>query len=286
MNELAGAARSQISRLKNALRTFDASDGWAMSSHVALSLMISIFPFIIFTTALAGFIGNEKQSQELVDLVFEYWPDEIAEPITREIDIVLTNGNAGFLSMGIALALLFATNGVEAVRIALMRAYGDTETRPFWLRRLQSLAFVILGALLMSIISVLVVIAPLYLSFIEIASPTFYEQFFRSKFLTLATALLLLVFVVFACHYWLPVRNRPIARIWPGIAMTLFLWLISASIFSWYLAIFADYSATYAGLAGFMSAQIFLYLMAAVLIYGAEYNSELERVRDLRPDIS
>jgi membrane protein len=88
----------------------------------------------------------------------------------------------------------------------------------------------------------------------------------------------LLKFVVFSCHRWLPGR-RQLARIWPGIVLTLVLWIIAASGFSLYLESFASYSRTYAGLAGIMTALIFLYLMAAILIFGAEYNSALGRAK-------
>lgn len=244
-----------------------------MSSHVALSVLISIFPFLIFAASLAGFIGSDVSSESLVELVFENWPKEIAEPLIREIDIVLTRGNAGFLTIGIGLALIFASNGIEAVRVALMRAYKDTEIRPYWRLRLQSLFYVVVGALLLSVISVLLLFAPLYLSFIESTSPTFYERFFRNETLTQFTASTLLVFIVFACHYWLPVHRRSISEIWPGVLITLVLWTISAELFARYVKLFANYSATYAGLAGLMSVIFFLYLMAVLLIFGAEFNS-------------
>jgi membrane protein len=68
-----------------------------------------------------------------------------------------------------------------------------------------------------------------------------------------------------------------LARLWPGILLTLVLWILVASGFTFYLESFANYTATYAGLAGIMTALIFLYLMAVILIFGAEYNSALTR---------
>ena len=41
----------------NAYWRFVADDGWAIASHIALSLLMSLFPFLIFLTALAGFLG-------------------------------------------------------------------------------------------------------------------------------------------------------------------------------------------------------------------------------------
>jgi len=259
--------------VKRALRHFNESDGYAMASHVALSIMMAVFPFLIFAVSLAGVVGSDGVSDRVVDLVFEYWPDAIAAPIVNEINAVIATASAGYMTVGIVLAIFFASNGIEAVRVALNRAYGDKEERTVWKLRLISLTFVIVLAVLMSILAVLLVFAPIYFSFIEEASPTFYHWFFRSELARWCTAFGLLILGVFACHYWLPGRRRSIGQIWPGIVLTLVLWIVAAAGFSLYLDTFANYSATYAGLAGIMTALIFLYLMSAILIFGAEFNS-------------
>jgi membrane protein len=257
---------------------FNVSDGYAIASHVALSLMIAVFPFLIFAVSLAGILHTDGVSRAIIDLMFDYWPDAIAAPLVRQIDAVVETASARFMTVGIALAALFSSNGIEAVRMALNRAYGDKDDRSIWQQRVQSLIFVVVGAVLMLLISILLVFGPIYLSFIESSSPDFYYWIFRSDVVRWMVAFALLIFFVFACHRWLPGRRRPLASLWPGILLTLALWAISASGFTFYIASFANYSATYAGLAGIMTALIFLYLMSAILIFGAEYNSALIRV--------
>jgi membrane protein len=271
--------KKQLRLTRQALIHFNIGDGWAMASHVALSLMIAVFPFIIFAVSLTGLLGTDNLSEQIVDLTFDYWPDGIAEPLVNEIEAVIASASTGFLTFGIVFAMLFASNGVEAVRVALNRAYDDSDGRSIWKQRLQSLIFVVVGAILMLLISMLLVFLPAYFSFIEADNPTVYNWLFGNDFIRLITAFGLLIFVVFACHHWLPGRRRPIRQIWPGILLTLLLWIVVASSFSLYLESFAPYSATYAGLAGIMTALVFLYLMAAILIFGAEYNSALEQAK-------
>lgn len=255
---------------------FSRSDGWAMSSHVAMSTLLALFPFLIFVVSFAGFFSGSVRGAEIVALTLEHWPPEIADPIARELDIVLSGANGGLLTVGIALAFFFASNGVEAVRVVLNRAYDETDERAVWKIRLQSFAFVLIFAVLLAACSVLLVIAPLYLAFIEVQSPMLYHSFFESEPLRYITTVLLLIFSVFACHYWLPVRRRRLRQIWPGIAMTIVFWGVAVKLFSLYLEMFANFGATYAGLAGVMTALVFLYVMAAILIFGAEFNAALE----------
>ena len=53
---------------------FAAEDGWAISSHIALSTLTSLFPFLIFVTALAGFFGSQNLADESAKLIFDAWP--------------------------------------------------------------------------------------------------------------------------------------------------------------------------------------------------------------------
>ena len=45
--------------LYDAIMRFSQDDGWAIASHIALSILTSLFPFLIFVTALAGFFGSK-----------------------------------------------------------------------------------------------------------------------------------------------------------------------------------------------------------------------------------
>ena len=55
--------------------------------------------------------------------------------------------------------------------------------------------------------------------------------------------------------------------------------MIASAIFATYLRRFANYVATYAGLASVVTAIFYLYLIAAVLILGAEFNAARARIR-------
>jgi membrane protein len=268
----------QLRAIREALLHLNDNDGFAMASHVALSVMIAIFPFLIFAVSLASMVSSEDNSRAIIDLVFDLWPEDIAEPIVREIEAVVDTSSASFLTVGILLALFFSSNGVEAIRVALNRAYGDIEGRSMLRQRLQGLVFVISGAMLLTLISLLLIFAPIYFSFIDLSSAPFYHWMINSNIISGLLAFLLLTFVVFACHRWLPGKRRPLTRLFPGILMTLALWIIAAIGFSLYIQSFANYSATYAGLSGIMTALIFLYLMAVILTFGAEYNSALARM--------
>jgi membrane protein len=132
--------------LYDAFMRFSQDDGWAIASHIALSILTSLFPFLIFVTALAGFLGSKNLGDEGVQILFQTWPQQVATPIANEIHNVLTQTRSGLLTIGVILSIYFSSSGVEAVRIGLNRAYDVRAPRPWWLLRLESIAYVFVGA--------------------------------------------------------------------------------------------------------------------------------------------
>lgn len=253
-------------------------DGFALASHVSLTALMSIFPFLIFVGALAGFIGEAGLADQVAALLFETWPDDVAKPIAADVRQVLTNQSGGLLTVSVLIMIYLASNGVEAVRTALNRAYRVPETRSFIHLRLQSVGFVILGA-----------IASLTLAFVGLLGPTIFDwatKFFPAlgayqttfDFARIGVTGIMLIIVLIGAHVWLPAGRPPFRRLWPGIVATIVLWLAAAWGFSFYLQRFAHYATYYAGLASVFTAIVFMYLVALIMIFGAELNASLARV--------
>lgn len=266
--------------LGDALGHLNDDDGWAMASHVSLSALMAVFPFLIFVAALAGFIGEADLAARVAALIFDTWPEAVAEPIADDVQDVLRQPHSGLLTVSVAVTIYLASNGVEAVRTALNRAYRVRETRSFFHLRAQSLLFVIGGAVVTLVFAFLGVLGPLIFAWIARHVPEVGQ--FQTTFLfvrLIVTGLMLAMFLV-AAHLWLPTSRPPAISLWPGIVVTLTLWLLTAWVFGYYLQRFADYAAYYAGLASVVTAIYFMYLVALIMIFGAELNAALARRRE------
>jgi membrane protein len=260
----------------NAFRLFLADEGWAIASHIALSTLMAMFPFLIVLTALAAFLGSKELADEATQILLQAWPAEVAGPIGQEIHNVLTVPRGGLLTVGAVLAVYFSSSGVESLRIGLNRAYDVKETRPWWWLRLESIAYVLIGALGLIAISFLVVFEPLLFRAGLRSAPWLAEIEARLAFARYGVTAAVLIVALVVAHKWLPAGGRRWSEIAPGIAATLVLWLVGGALFGRYLAEF-DYSyvATYAGLASAMTALVFLYWSASIFIYGGELNAAL-----------
>ncbi|MBB3411850.1 membrane protein [Rhizobium sp. BK316] len=274
-------------------------DGFAMASHVALSSLLAVFPFLIFGTALANFLGADQFSNYAIHFIFDTWPAAIAKPLSDQLVEVLTIPRGGLLTISVLAAAYFASNGVEALRISLNRAYRVQETRPWYLTRLFSLGYVLVAVIIVAAISILLVAVPVGLDYARDWLlhndslewlPATIRQWLPIIVDTLEIVfgwriygtLVMLTIALLVVHLWLPAGKRRVFDVIPGVFLTLLSWLVGALIFAYYLATFANYTATYAGLASVMIALIFLYMVGVIFIVGAEINAALMKFRVLR----
>lgn len=268
--------------LVDAFGHFNDDDGWAMASHLAISSLMALFPFLIFATTLASFLGAQAFAETAVHLIFDTWPDQIAEPISREVVNVLTVQRTDLLTFGIVLAAYFASNGIEALRTALNRAYRVFETRSFIVRRLQSLAFVLIATICFVAISVLLVFAPILARLAESNVEWIKPYMGTITLWRFVIASMVIVLGLVVVHLWLPSGRRTFVSIVPGIIFTLVGWLAGSTIFASYLDHFSSYVTTYAGLASIMIAVVFLYIVSAIFILGGELNAAISRYLEAR----
>lgn len=264
----------------DAYRRFNANYGWAIASHIALSTLMSLFPFLILVTAIAGFIGSKDLADEAARIIIEAWPAEVATPIAAQMHSVLTTARGDLLTIGVVLAIYFSSSGIESVRIGLNRAYNRTEPRSWWKLQLESIAYVVLSAVSLLALAFLVVLGPLIFATAVRYAGWLAPFSSMISFLRITVASMVLIFALVFVHKFLPAGRRSLIEIAPGVLFTLLGWLVAGEIFGRYLAKFAStYVTYYAGLASAMIALVFLYLTSSIFIFGGELNAAIRDAR-------
>lgn len=259
---------------------FIEDDGWAISSHIALSTLMSLFPFLIVVTAMAGFFGSKAYADEVTRILLEAWPESVARPIAHELSAVLTTFRTDILTLGLVLALYFASNGVEALRVALNRAYDTREMRWWYVCRMESIGYTLVGAVVLLVVAFLVVLGPVLWATAVRHAPWLAPFGWVVLFIRVAAASAVLIAGLTLVHLYLPSGRRSFADVWPGILTTLVLWIVGGSLFGWYIANFVqNYINTYAGLSSVMVALVFFYYSAAIFVLGGELNAAVKRAR-------
>jgi membrane protein len=95
--------------------------------------------------------------------------------------------------------------------------------------------------------------------------------------------LVLLIALVVALLYWAaPNVKRGFSWVAPGGLLAVLVWLAASALFGLYVATFGSYDRTYGSLAAIVIFLIWLWISNIALLFGLEFNAELERERAIR----
>ena len=255
-------------------------DGIMVASAISFSLIFALFPFLIFLVAFGAVFGGADLSDYISREAVAVLPDHVIRTLEPELErIFIIAGGASPLTLGLLVTLISITGAVEAIRDGLNRAYGCMEDRHMVRRYLSSLLFVLLAMAFLVVLAALGIAVPIW---IDILHNYFPESRYEVRFLeTGREALLVLITgaMLFALHLLLPARRRRFRNVAGGVLLTLIAWWLAGKAFGVYITSIANYSTTYAGLAGIVVLMFFLYLQSLIFLDGAEVNRSIADYR-------
>jgi len=250
-----------------------------IAGHLAFMLLLTLFPFLVFLVALAGFIGNTEAGTVIVAFIFENMPENVAAVFEDPILEILQELRGGLLTLGVAGALWTAASALEGARAGVERAFGERSPEPFWRRRLESILLVAVGGTLLVLGSTSLLLAPVLWQ--DAAAGLGFGDLPPMELGPYRTLLgvLSLFALLNGLYAMLPATRPPWRAIVPGAVLTLILWALAVTIFTFYLTNFGAYDVTYGSLGGVVVAMIFFYLLGAIFLFGAELNAAISGIR-------
>lgn len=248
------------------------NDGFELAGYVAYTTILAIFPFMIFLTALAGFFGDAEAADSAIQLLFSYMPEQVAQTLAPVVSDVLTARSTSLVTLGAIGTLWSASSGIEALRLSLNRAYANAETRPFWIRRLQSIGFILLGSAGFLILPVIIIAGPQIADLLARYAPA--SDALRvivgpMRYVLGGAAMLIGALVL---HRWLPNRSLRWRELLPGALLSVVLVLSLAYLLSFYVDNISSLAITYGSLGGVIITLLFFYFAALIFTFGAEFN--------------
>lgn len=223
----------RLTVLRRAIWTLFEDSGFSMAGAVAFSFTLSLFPFCIFLGALAGTIGGRDLAAYAISQLFSAVPEPVAVALAPEVERVMGQSRFGLLTIGAAISLFFATSAIESLRAALNVAYRTKEVRSFIWCLAQSSLFVFATAAGMLVMSWGVIVGPALAATSDSQAVNWLINHGLFSFSTrYAIVLAVITAQLFTYHIWLAAGRRRIRDVWPGVFLSVALWLLAASVYS------------------------------------------------------
>lgn len=261
--------------LKRTLKEFSSDDMSTYASALAYRGLFAMFPFLVFLIALLGFLDLQNFFDWLRMQAELALPPVAMEQINPVID-QLQEQQAGLLSFGILVALWTASIGFRSLMNALNKAYDVEEGRPTWKLIILALAYTAGVAVLLLFTAGLMVIGPQAMEWLAGQVGMRELVVVLWTWLRWPVIVLMLILVVALLYYVAPDVEQEFRFITPGSVLAVLVWILASVAFGVYVQNFADYNATYGSIGAIIVLLLYLYISAAVLLFGAELNAVIE----------
>jgi membrane protein len=248
----------------------------SIAGGVSFFALLAIFPAITALVSAYGLFFNPATIANDIGQLSDMVPANVLTIVHEQATRIASN-NSQTLSLGLVIGILVslwsAMSGVKAVIDALNVIYEQRESRNFIKLNLVALVFTLFGFAAFLLAMAAIVVLPLILSPMGFDSLT--ETITRvARWPVLLIALLLGLAILYRYG-----PDRRAAR-WQWVSIgsifATLTWFVASFLFSWYLANFANYNATYGSLGAVVGLMIWLWISTVVVLLGAEFNAEIE----------
>lgn len=252
--------------------TFNLHGGVENAGYIAFSIIFAIFPFMIFFTIIIGYIGQTQIGTTLINIFETTLPEDIVRTLIPVIDSVIHGPKTGILSIATLTLIWSASSLVQGLKGVLDRAYRIKSNGSYFLGRLSSILKFLLITIFIIVSIFLTIIFPKILYFINRLIPISYNS---DNILITLKPLLIIVFLfifIYSIYYIIPSKQDKIKNSFWGTIVTLIGWIISLKALTFYMQKMGQFQVVYGSLAGIIVTLFFFHIMAMILIFGAEFN--------------
>jgi membrane protein len=276
--KLGGLSIWQLAR--NVLRDAAANNLLGRASELAFDFLFALFPLLLFMLTLIGLFTSRRSDLQGALLAYfaDFLPATAFVLLNTTVTELAANATSGKLTLGIVLALWFASGGASSMISALNLAYRVQEARA-WVRvRAIALFLTLLIAALLFAALALLLVSGDAVDWLGAELGLAPEAVALWKALQWPAAVLFVILSYALVYYFGPnLRNRRWHWITPGSAFGAFMWLAASLGLRAYLHFFNNYSAAYGSLGAVMILLLWLHVSGLSFLIGGEINAEIER---------
>ncbi len=273
---------------KRTLHEFSMDKCTTLAAALTYYAVLSLFPALLAMLSLLGLFGQAEQTTRvLLEILGGVADPAVIDVLRGPIEQLSHGPSAGFaLVVGLLGAIWSASGYVSAFSQSMNRIYEVDEGRPFWKLRPVVLLITVILLLIAVIMALLLVISgPVAEAIGDVIGlgPAAVMVWDIAKWPVLVGFAILMIAVL---YYGTPNVKQPSFR-WMsvGSAIALVVLALASLAFFFYVTNFGNYNKTYGSIGGIIVLLLWLWIVNISLLFGAEFDAEMERGRQLQGGI-
>ncbi len=241
------------------------------AAELSYYFLFSVFPLIMATSAVT-FIKEDRDG--MLSRIFErFFPEVVSELFADFYSYIMRFNNRAFLAVGILLSIYAFSRYMNSLKRSIREIFGVKKGRGFVIEWVTSAVFAT------------AVIFGLYLTFFIQTLGSGILTFMSEKVFDIPESLIRLwlslrfilaggyaFFVLLLLYKIIPLSGLSLKQALPGTVFSSGAWLVSSTVFAYYIDNISNYSALYGSIAAYVVLMIWLYLINNIILLGAVIN--------------
>lgn len=244
------------------------------AAEISFYLLLSLFPFLIFTISLVVYAPLIKLSKYIF-VLDKMLPSSIFKIVSALTQSAIDNRSFNFLILSFILAMYTMSRAVLCLIRGMNKSYNIRETRPYFEVLFISLVFVIM-------LLVLIFISMIFLVFGENLGSFLFnliglDQYFMYiwNLCRYIIGIVTVIIILMNLYRFTPNKKLTFKEVMPGAVVSTFCWIIASFCYSFYSSNFARYDIIYGSLGGIIVLMTWVYLSSWTILIGCEINARL-----------
>lgn len=252
----------------------DLSNITSRAAEVAFFMLLSLFPFLLFTISAIVFIPDIYLNKyiNILSIVIPSSAFVVFEGLIRSI---IGNRSIKLVITSFFLAIWSMSKAVKSLIRGVNRSYGVNETRSFFRVLFMSIIFIIM-LLFMIIVSIFLLICGesigrFVFDFIKLDKYFIYIW----NICRYIVGICVIVIILVTLYTVMPNTNMKAKDSIYGAVVSTLLWILVSYVYSFYVNNFATYDVIYGSLGGVIVLMTWIYLSSWTILIGSEVNARL-----------
>ena len=141
-------------------------DFFGVAAEMAFWFILGLFPFLLFLTALFGWMGKKTLISPILTFITNVAPKDVSNLILNTLDEAMIFNQGTLIAIfGFCITIWLSSNALVVIIKGLNKAYAIEETRNFVFTRVLAILMVFINSLLLFLAVNLIVLGKVFLDF-------------------------------------------------------------------------------------------------------------------------